>query len=153
MRFQTYGVVPQTVFPESYHSSLSGPLNSLLKTKLREHSLVLRSLKDSLRATNTLSEGAIVATLRSKKEELMKEIYTIVSAVLGVPPAPNKKFSFDYYDKDGKPGHWEGTPKQFYSSVAVDKYSVRDASSVNAARVWTHPCGLLWLRSLLMPSH
>lgn len=123
---QTYGVVPQSVFPESFHSSLSGPINSLLKTKLREHALVLRSLKSSLRASSSLSEEGIVAALRSKKEELMKEVYTVISAVLGVPPSANEKFSFDYYDKDGKPGHWEGTPKDFYRKVAVDKYSVCD---------------------------
>ena len=123
---QTYGVVPQSVFPESFHSSLSGPINSLLKTKLREHALVLRSLKSSLRASSSLSEEGTVAALRSKKEELMKEVYTVISAVLGVPPSANEKFSFDYYDKDGKPGHWEGTPKDFYRKVAVDKYSVSD---------------------------
>ena len=58
----------------------------------------------------------------------MKEIYTIISATLGVPPSAHEKFSFDYYDKDGKAGHWEGTPKEFYHSVATDKYSVSDAS-------------------------
>jgi len=127
---ETYGVVPQSVFPESYHSSLSGPLNSLLKTKLREHSLILRSLKSSLRASSSLSEDAILASLRAKKEALMKEIYTIVSAVLGVPPSADEKFSYDFYDKDGKPGHWEGTPKDFYRTVATDKYSPADAFSL-----------------------
>ncbi|TCD71210.1 hypothetical protein EIP91_011688 [Steccherinum ochraceum] len=127
---ETYGVVPQSVFPESFHSSMSAPLNTLLKTKLREDSLVLRSLRGTLRATGNLSEEAVVATLRAKKEEQMKEIYTIISSALGVPPSATEKFSYDYYDKDGKPGHWEGTPKQFYSAVATDKYSPADAFSL-----------------------
>jgi bleomycin hydrolase len=65
--------------------------------------------------------------LRAKKEELMKEVYTIMSAVLGVPPLPasNKdaKFVWEYYDKDGKAGRWEGTPKEFYE-IAKGEYSV-----------------------------
>lgn len=54
----------------------------------------------------------------------MKEIYTVMSATLGVPPPADEKFVWDYYDKDGKPAKWEGTPKEFYRTVAVDKYSV-----------------------------
>ena len=100
-----------------------------MKTKLREHGLVLRSLSKSLRAhsgaQSELSDKAILETLRAKKETLMKDIYTIMSATLGVIPSPDEKFVWDYYDKDGKPGRWEGTPKEFYQKVAVDKYSVR----------------------------
>ena len=53
--------------------------------------------------------------LRTKKEELLSEIYGVMSATLGVPPQPNDKFVWDHYDKDGKAGRWEGTAKQFYT--------------------------------------
>ncbi len=121
---ETYGVVPQAVYPESLHSSLSSPLNTLLKTKLREHSLILRDLSSSLRANTSLSEDAILQTLRSKKEELLKEVYIIMSATLGVVPKPDEPFTWDYLDKDGKAASWTGTPKQFYKTFAYDKYSV-----------------------------
>ncbi|PSR71750.1 hypothetical protein PHLCEN_2v12354 [Hermanssonia centrifuga] len=128
---ETYGVVPQTVFPESLHSSLSSPLNALLKTKLREHALILRDLSSSLRSSpQHLSEAAILSTLRSKKEELMKEVYTVMSATLGVPPSSESKFSWDYYDKDGKAGHWEGTPKDFYKTLATGQYRPSDSFSL-----------------------
>jgi bleomycin hydrolase len=107
-------VIPQTIYPESTHSSLSGPLNKLLKTKLREHALVLRDLSSSLRSSGQLSEGDIIAALRSKKEDLLGEVYNVMSATLGVPPQPHDKFVWDYYDKDGKVGRWEGNAKQFY---------------------------------------
>lgn len=55
----------------------------------------------------------------------MKEVYTIMSATLGVPPSSQKSFVWEFYDKDGKPGRWEGTPKQFYASVASGQYKVR----------------------------
>ncbi|TFY54500.1 hypothetical protein EVJ58_g8828, partial [Rhodofomes roseus] len=127
---ENYGVVPQAVYPESQHSSASSPLNTLLKTKLREHSLILRSLHASLRADSSLSDAAVLSTLRAKKEELMKEVYTIMTATLGVPPRANDKFVWDYYDKDGKAGHWEGTPSEFYKTFAYDKYAPSDSFSL-----------------------
>jgi bleomycin hydrolase len=108
-------VVPQPVYPESAHSSASGSLNKLLKTKLREHALILRDLSSSLRNAGQLSDGDIGAVLRSKKEELLGEVYNVMSATLGVPLQPNDKFVWDYYDKDGKAGRWEGSAKQFYA--------------------------------------
>ncbi|KAI8992984.1 peptidase C1B bleomycin hydrolase [Trametes punicea] len=127
---ETYGVVPQPIYPESLHSSLSSPINTLLKTKLREHALILRNLSASLRANPAFSEEAILTTLRSKKEELLKEVYIVMTATLGVPPKPSTKFTWDYYDKDGKPGSWTGTPQEFYKAFAYDKYSPADSFSL-----------------------
>jgi len=123
---QTYGVVPQAVYPESLHSSLSGPLNSLLKTKLREHSLILRRLHASL--PSTMSEDDITSVLRAKKEELMQEIYTVMSATLGTPPRPDRKFTWEYYETgeggSGRVKVWEGTPREFYARFTGTKYKV-----------------------------
>ena len=93
-------------------------MNTLLKTKLREHAIILRELYASLKATN-LTQEAVLSALRSKKEELMREVYTIMTATLGAPPPADKKFVFDYYDKDGKPGRWEGTPVEFYKVCSL----------------------------------
>jgi bleomycin hydrolase len=117
---EQYGVVPHSICPETLHSSLSGPVNSLLKTKLREHSLVLRKLSKSLRLNSNMSDTEILASLRSKKEELLGEIYTIMAATLGTPPKPDAPFTWDYYDADSKPHTWKGTPLQFYKEF-VDK--------------------------------
>ncbi|KAI0063637.1 peptidase C1B bleomycin hydrolase [Artomyces pyxidatus] len=127
---ETYGMVPQTVFPESTHSSLSGPLNKLLKTKLREHALVLRKLSSSLRASGSLSDAEVNSTLRAKKEELLQEVYSVMSATLGVPPRPDDKFVWDYYDKDGKAGRWEGTAKQFYKTFENKQHKIADSFSL-----------------------
>jgi bleomycin hydrolase len=125
---QTYGVLPQAIYPESYHSSLTGPIDNLLQTKLREHALILRRLYSSLHAPSSPSipEENITATLRAKKEELMTDIYTIMSATLGVPPRPDDKFVWDYYDENGKAMKWEGTPKLFYRTFVNKLYMVND---------------------------
>lgn len=127
---ETYGAVPQAVYPESLHSSLSGPINTLLKTKLREHALILREFSSTLKASGLHSDAEILSALRSKKESLMKEVYVIMTATLGVPPSPDAKFVWDYYDKDGKAGRWEGTPKDFYKTMTVEKYSPKDSFSL-----------------------
>ncbi|KAI0630402.1 peptidase C1B bleomycin hydrolase [Trametes polyzona] len=127
---ETYGVVPQPLYPESLHSSLSGPVNTLLKTKLREHALILRELAKSLRADTSITEETTLRVLRSKKEELLKEVYVVMSATLGVPPRPDERLTWDYYDKDGKPASWTGTPREFYKAYAYDKYSPADSFSL-----------------------
>jgi bleomycin hydrolase len=104
-------------------------LNKLLKTKLREHALVLRNLSSSLRSAGQLSDGEVLAALRSKKEELLGEVYSVMSATLGVPLQPNDKFVWDYYDKDGKAGRWEGTAKQFYA-VRRKRYHIMTGSII-----------------------
>jgi len=127
---ENYGVVPQAIMPESLHSSLSGPINSLIKTKLREHALVLRKLSSSLRASSSLSSEEVTATLRAKKEELLREVYTIMSATLGVPPKPDAPFTWDYYDANAKPHTWTGTPKEFYAAFVDKKADPKDCFSL-----------------------
>lgn len=69
-----------------------------------------------------LSEGDIIAALRSKKEVLLSEVYNVMTATLGVPPQPKDIFVWDYYDKDGKAGRWEGSAKQFYDVCETLSY-------------------------------
>jgi bleomycin hydrolase len=126
---EAYGLVPQSVYPESTHSSLSSPLNSLLKTKLREHALILRTLADALRGAH-VKEETVIATLRAKKEELIREVYNIMTATLGVPPNPNKPFVWEYIDTDEKVSRWEGSPKDYFEQFASKPFSPLDSFSL-----------------------
>lgn len=126
---ETYGLVPQPIYPESFHSSASSPINNLLKMKLREHALTLRTLSSSLKANHNISPELVISTLRAKKEELMQEVYTIMSATLGVPPKPDVAFTWEYYTEDGKYAKWEGTPLQFYKDF-TSKFSPAESFSL-----------------------
>ncbi|KAJ3995135.1 peptidase C1B, bleomycin hydrolase [Lentinula boryana] len=126
---ETYGVVPQSVYPESFHSSSSSPLNSLLKTRLREDALILRKLTVDMKAAGLSAETAVSAA-RAEKEKLMKEIYTIMTAALGVPPLPNATFPWEYYDENGKFGTWSGTPLEYYKTFAAKAYPAKDSFSL-----------------------
>jgi bleomycin hydrolase len=120
---QQYGVVPQPIFPETYSSNSSSPLNKLLTTRLREHALILRRLHASLQGSLLTAQDR-KSLLRSKKEELMQEIWRVLTATLGVPPSPDEKFTYEYVDKAGVAKVWEGTPKDFYKQFTSKTYPV-----------------------------
>jgi len=126
---ERYGLVPQALYPETTHSSLSGPLNNLLKTKLREHALILRRQAEALRNA-FVKEDTVIATLRALKEELMREVYTVMTATLGVPPSPNKKFVWEYIDSDDKTGRWEGTPREYFDQFGTKPFAPQESFSL-----------------------
>jgi len=72
----------------------------------------------------------------------MREVYTIMTATLGAPPPADKKFVFDYYDKDGKPGRWEGTPVEFYKVCFFDfrAFSASWVEGNTERRLWKVSC-------------
>ncbi|KAH7099214.1 peptidase C1B bleomycin hydrolase [Auriculariales sp. MPI-PUGE-AT-0066] len=109
---EKYGVVPQSIYPESYSSSASGTLNSLLTSEVREHALKLRKLSSKLRSQG-LTDDARLSSLRAAKEELMASVWTTLTTALGVPPAPDAQFTWEYYDKSGGFHVWKGTPTAF----------------------------------------
>ena len=106
--------MPKAIYPESFSSSNSANLNKLLKLKLREYALILRKLS---------SEDSLLA-VRAKKEELMGEVWEIMTATLGVPPMPGRSFTWDYNDKDEKAHSWTGTPVEFYKKFTSKQYPV-----------------------------
>ena len=84
---EKYGVVPQSVMPESYQSSQSRMMNSFLTRKLREFAFKLRKLNQD---GNTDNE------LRKEKESMMSVIYSMLCIFLGNPP---EKFDWQIRDK------------------------------------------------------
>jgi len=124
-----YGIVPQPVFPETYSSTKSSPLNKLLTTRLREHALILRRLHASLQGSSLTAQDR-TSILRGKKEELLQEVWRVLTATLGVPPSPEEKFTYEYVDKAGAAKVWEGTPKQFYNQFTSKAYPATEAFSL-----------------------
>lgn len=108
--FQKYGVVPQSVYPESFSSSASGLLNKYLNKKLRIDAKTLRDL---------VANNASAEKLAEVKEGMLAEVYNMLATTLGTPPT---EFDFEYRDDD-KNYHIERnlTPKSFYDKyVGVD---------------------------------
>lgn len=109
-----YGVVPKQIMPETYQSSQSKDLNTVLDEKLRECALRLRRLHKELSPAEDL-KGA--------KVKMLGDIYTILTFSLGEPP---RKFTFEYRDKKNN-FHRDSdlTPQDFftkYIGIDLDDY-------------------------------
>jgi len=103
---EKYGLVPQSVMPETYHSQHTGSMSRLLRLKLREQGLKLRNMS---------SKGKSVKALRKEKEKMLSDIYRLLVYHLGEPP---ERFTWRYMDKDGKLSPEKTyTPQEFYKST------------------------------------
>ena len=93
-----YGVVPKEAMPETYQSENTNQMGMILRWKLCEYALELRSTKP--------------AHQMKAKEAMLAQIYRILVKCLGVPPT---EFEWTRYDKQGKAVSTKKyTPKSFY---------------------------------------
>jgi bleomycin hydrolase len=103
---EKYGCVPKEVMPETQSTSKTGMMNRLISTKLRKCASELRELH---------SDEASIAELRDAKEEMLTEIYHMLTLNMGIPPT---EFVWRYEDKDStvsEPKKY--TPQEFYHKV------------------------------------
>ncbi|POY74297.1 putative Bleomycin hydrolase [Rhodotorula taiwanensis] len=107
---ENFGLVPQHVFPESWSSSNSGVLDTLLTSKLREMGLHLRKYFRQLQAQQ---HPDALEVARRKKEEMLKVIYRILTINLGTPPKPDQLFLWEFKDKKGDYQTIQTTPLEF----------------------------------------
>lgn len=95
-----YGLVPNSIFSETFSSSNTYEINQILSRLLRKYYLELEKFSGD---ENSL------------KDKYMEKAFNIIASVYGMPP---EKFNFEYTDKQGK-YHIDKniTPKEF-----CDKY-------------------------------
>jgi len=109
-----YGVVPKQAMPETFQSSSSMRLNAILNTKLREDAVKLRNMS---------SKGGTEEELNKTKEEMLSDIYKILTLSLGEPP---RTFNFEYRNKNNTfYRDLAITPQQFYEKyigLDLDEY-------------------------------
>ncbi|KAF9425747.1 hypothetical protein BGZ76_003087 [Entomortierella beljakovae] len=115
---ERYGVVPKSVYPESFSSSNSGKLNTLIISKLRDYAVELRRLAD---------QGHSVEELRVYKDKSLKEIYNIMAITLGEPP--KKPFNWNFRNKDKQYFEFKDLTPQAYFKDHVG-YPIGDTVSI-----------------------
>ncbi|EFR00459.1 hypothetical protein MGYG_03461 [Nannizzia gypsea CBS 118893] len=114
---QKYGLVPQSLYPDSFSSKNSSELGKILTTKLREHALILRRMARS-------KEPSCHTSIADAKDGFLKEIHSILTIMLGPPPSADRKFDWEYYDAKGKFHKVSMTPIQFAAGLS-DREGVR----------------------------
>jgi len=107
-----YGLVPQTLYPDSWNAMNSASMDRLLTTKLREDGVRLRALK-----TETAGSATASTSIAAAKEKMMQEVLRILTLTLGPPPPATEKFTWDFYDKNKKLQSIEISPLDFADSL------------------------------------
>lgn len=98
-----YGVVPQSVMPDTFSAAHTDQMNTLLSAEVRKGVLALRQ------ASN---EGAPEARLRQIKMQTLAHVYKILVLCMGQPP---QSFQWRYTGKDDKVSPLKTyTPQSFY---------------------------------------
>lgn len=108
-----YGLVPKYAYPESQTSSATVQLNKYLCKILRKYTTELRDAVQN--------EG--VKKARELKEEVLKDVYNVLTSTLGQMP---EKFDVVLHDKDGKLIEDKGMDAHSffdkYIGVEIDQY-------------------------------
>lgn len=101
---EKYGLVPKTVYEDSYNCLVSDYMNDALVAILNQMALEIRR--------SAKSEGWTRAEFDERKKECMQTIYDLVCRFMGEPP---KKFNWQYKD-DGENYHEinDLTPEKFF---------------------------------------
>lgn len=112
-QFHRYGIVPQTLYPDSFNAKSSSAMDSLLTKKLRQDGLKLRKLK---------SNNASASSIAASKEAMLQDVIRIVTLCLGPPPPADEKFTWEFYDSKNKLKTVSLTPLEFAKSAEVTKF-------------------------------
>ncbi|KRL05678.1 C1 family peptidase [Liquorilactobacillus oeni] len=98
-----YGVVPQSIMPETYNSEKTDEISDALILKLRKDGVRLRTLTNQNKSKEELAAA---------KNKYLKEIYRMLVFAFGEPPLA---FDFEYRDDEHK-YHLERnlTPQHFF---------------------------------------
>lgn len=116
---EKYGLVPQTLYPDSWNAKNSSILNTTLKTKLREYALKLRKAIASGQAPGVISAMKII---------YMQEIQKIMTLLLGPTPNPTEAFAWTYADKDKKVHSLSITPKDFAKNITSSNFQLNSTT-------------------------
>jgi bleomycin hydrolase len=108
---EKYGVVPQSVMPETAHSDNTSGLLSIINERLRKGGYALREM-----AAGKQKAPAVQAA----KIAVLKDIYRVLALCLGEPPA---RFTWRYKERNGQIKELaDYTPRQFYREITPPGY-------------------------------
>jgi len=112
-------------------------MGSILTTKLREDGLALRSLVHRLSTCPSTSHYTRSSAIVVAKAKMMREIQCILTLMLGPPPKPADKFTWEYYDANDEYHKLSLTPLEFAKLGLSSPSVVRSQSGVDVAKMFS----------------
>lgn len=118
-----YGIIPKTIYGESFNSSVSNEMNGIIYDKLCQFTKIIRESKLS---AHKLREMII--------KQMMPDIYKLLSNFMGEPVRAEEEFTWSYneagenVESQRQKGNYHCidnlTPLDFYSNYIQDHYDV-----------------------------
>ena len=108
---EKYGVVPQSVMPETAHSNNTNQMRAVINERLRVGGYELR---------NMVAEKKSKKEIAAAKTAIMKDVYRVLALCLGVPPT---EFEWRYTNNDGEVKALKSTPLDFYKQIIPENYN------------------------------
>ncbi|MGB5988346.1 MAG: C1 family peptidase [Marinifilaceae bacterium] len=109
-----YGVVPQSVMPETAHSNNTSQMGKLIKEKMRQAGYQIRTLA---------ADGKKTKALRKYKVEVLADVYRILSLCLGEPPVD---FTWRFKNSKGEIKSITSTPMKFFKAITPEDYTAEN---------------------------
>ncbi len=118
-----YGIVPKTIYGESFNSSISEEMNQVLTDKLSQFAMFIRA-----------SEAQPEDLRRKVLTEMLPVIYRLLANFMGEPPKLDEEFSWEYNEagENVENVRHKGTykkvtgltPVTFYHKFIIENYDV-----------------------------
>ena len=108
-------------------------MGSILTTKLREDGLALRALVDNMSQGSPKKQSSAIVFAKAK---MMREIHCILTLMLGPPPKPTDKFTWEFYDSSDKYHKLNLTPIEFAKSMSTANV-VRSLGGVDVSKMFS----------------
>lgn len=112
---EKYGLIPQSLYPDSFNAQNSAKLDYIVVNKLREYALLLRTAAES--SSSETGDNDTLRVLNTLKEKFVQEIFNILVITLGSPPKADEVFTWEFLDGEGHAKTVSTTPVDFYKSV------------------------------------
>ncbi|KAI1392321.1 peptidase C1B, bleomycin hydrolase [Hypoxylon trugodes] len=131
---EKYGLLPQTLYPDSWNAMTSSTINYIIIAKLREYAVILRKLANSSATT--------ASSLSATKDKMLREIHLILTLTLGPPPSTTDEFEWNFLDKDGRARTVVSTPHRFSKDISSQDFRISSstiASMVSLVHDPRHP--------------
>ncbi|OAA46964.1 Peptidase C1B, bleomycin hydrolase [Metarhizium rileyi] len=125
-----YGLVPQTLYPDSWNAQNSKVLNAVLKTKLRECALELRK---------AVATGQAPGVISAMKTTYMQDVQKITTLLLGPTPNPTEEFTWTYADKNAKVHSLTITPRDFARNISSSNVQITSATIADMVSLVNDP--------------
>ncbi|XP_028400586.1 bleomycin hydrolase-like [Dendronephthya gigantea] len=108
-----YGLVPKSAWPDVHSATSSRRMNSIINTKMRSF---------AKRIVDLVKDEVSEDEMKKAKEEMLSEIYGLVSVCLGTPP---DTFQWEYYENSKKYCKIDKiTPLEFYEKHVKPVYDM-----------------------------